>query len=177
MVLAMLRTSRLILRHWQDADRDPFAAMNADPEVMADLGGPFDRARSDAKFDRYRAAQDKHGISRWVVQDVASRFLGYTGILHVGPDHPLGAHAEIGWRLVRAAWGHGYASEAAKAALEDGFARVGLKEVLSYTAPDNLRSQAVMERVGLQRDEARDFDWPQSGTVWRGLVWFGRPTP
>jgi RimJ/RimL family protein N-acetyltransferase len=90
-------------------------------------------------------------------------------------DHPLGNHFEIGWRLVRSAWGCGYATEAAKAALRDAFARPGLKQVLAYTAPDNIRSQAVIKRLGLQRDHSLDFAalYEDVG-VWRGWVWVAR---
>jgi RimJ/RimL family protein N-acetyltransferase len=90
-------------------------------------------------------------------------------------DHPLGPHAEIGWRLVRTAWGHGYAAEAARAVLADAFGRVGIREVLAYTASDNLRSQAVMERLGLQRDERLDYSEAVGGRMWHGLVWVARP--
>jgi RimJ/RimL family protein N-acetyltransferase len=172
----LLTTPRLRLRPWREDDRDAFAALNADPEVMRDLGGPLDRARSDAKLDRYRAAFDRHGFCRWAVESHEGEFLGYAGIMPAGgPDHPLDPHVEIGWRLMRHAWGHGYATEAAAAALRDGFGRLGLAEILATTAPDNLRSQAVMARLGLQRDSARDFTAIYDGVAWHGLVWVARP--
>ena len=91
-------------------------------------------------------------------------------------NHPLGPHFEIGWRLMRNAWGRWYATEAAGAALHDAFARVGLSEVVSYTASDNLRSQAVMKRLHLQRDPSQDFTANYEGVgIWHGLVWVGRP--
>ncbi len=168
-------TSRLHLRAWRDSDRAAFAAMNADPEVMHDLGGPLTAAQSNAKFDRYIAAFTSRGFGRWLVETPGGEFLGYTGVLPVGADHPLGEHFEIGWRLVRAAWGRGYASEAAKASLQDAFARAGMPEILSYTAPGNLRSQAVMARLGLTRDPARDFIARYERGEWRGLVWRAHP--
>jgi RimJ/RimL family protein N-acetyltransferase len=85
--------------------------------------------------------------------------------------HPLGPHAEIGWRLARPAWGHGYATEAARASLDDVFTRCGLAEVLAYTAPDNARSQAVMTRLGLRRDPARDHSLQYGPGIWHGLTW------
>lgn len=176
-----IETPRLILRRWRESHCDAFAAMNADPEVMADLGGPIDRAASDAKLDRYAAAFGQAGFGRWAIdardfEDRAGAFLGYAGVMPAGPDHPLGRHFEIGWRLTRAAWGHGYASEAARAALDDVFGRVGLTEVVAYTAPDNLRSQAVMVRLRLSRDASRDFTLQDSKVGrWRGLVWVARP--
>lgn len=169
----IISTPRLTLRPWRERDRDAFARLHADPEIMADLGGPFDRARSDTKFDRYAAAFERHGLCRWAVLGSAGELLGYTGIMQHGAGHPLGAHADIGWRFTRSAWGHGYATEAAKAALEDGFARGGLAEVLAYTSADNSRSQAVMKHLGLTREERRDFTLPDTG--WRGLVWVARP--
>jgi len=173
----IIETPRLRLRPWREVDRAAFAALNADPEVARDLGGPLTQATSDAKLDRYTAAFDRLGFCRWATETHAGEFLGYAGVMPAGPDHPLGHHHEIGWRLKRTAWGHGYATEAAKAALNDGFARVGLAEVLSYTAADNVRSQAVMGRLQLERDAARDFVAQYEGVgAWRGLVWVARAT-
>jgi RimJ/RimL family protein N-acetyltransferase len=83
-----------------------------------------------------------------VVESCEGTFLGYTGVMPVAADHPLGSHFDIGWRLVRRYWGFGYATEAARAALADAFQRLGLAEILAYIAPDNQRSQRVMERLG-----------------------------
>lgn len=173
----MIRTERLSLRPWRDDDYEAFARLHSDPEVMADLGGPIDRAASDAKLDRYRAAFWEHGLSRWAVED-ADGFVGYAGVMpRLAPDHPLGAHHEIGWRLARAAWGRGYATESAAAALQHAFA-CGLREVVSYTSADNLRSQAVMARLELKRAQSRDFvaDYGQ-GRLWHGLVWVAHAAP
>jgi RimJ/RimL family protein N-acetyltransferase len=167
----MIETPRLRLRRWEERDRAPFAAMNADPVVMHDLGGPISRADSDAKYDRFASAFVQRGLSRWVVERRDGLFLGYAGVLYRAEHPALGAHHDIGWRLVREAWGHGYATEAAKAALRDAFTRANLKEIVSYTSPDNLRSQAVMARLGLQRAPDRDFTLPKG---WRGLVWIAR---
>jgi RimJ/RimL family protein N-acetyltransferase len=164
----------LTLRAWQSCDKDFFAAMSTDPEVMADLGGPYDRAQSDAKFEKYLSAYERLGFSRWVLEDSENRFVGYTGIMPSPPDHPLGSHVEVGWRLVRSEWGKGYATEAASAALDDGFKRHGFSEVLSYTSADNKRSQAVMTRLGLDRDESLDFSYKYATVIWHGLVWKAR---
>lgn len=171
----MLRAARLTLRRWREADREAFAALNADPGATWDLGGPLGRSQSDAKFDRYVAAFERHGFCRFALHDSQELFLGYAGLMPSPPDHPLGPHADIGWRLARSAWGQGYATEAAAAALHDAFTRIGLGEVLAYTSPDNARSQAVMQRLGLQRDPARDFSRVYDGTPWHGLVWVARP--
>jgi RimJ/RimL family protein N-acetyltransferase len=171
----LIETTRLRLRAWRTTDRDGFAALNSDAEVMADEGGRIDRTASDAKLDRYAAAFDRYGFTRWVVAHRDGRFLGYAGVMPSPSGHPLGDHFEIGWRLARSAWGHGYATEAARAALDDALGRAGLVEVLAYTSAGNLRSQAVMERLRLRRDPARDFtaDYgKQKG--WHGLVWVAR---
>lgn len=163
-----IETPRLRLRPWQEDDRAGFAALHADPQVMADLGGPIERAASDAKLDRYRAAFARHGFSRWAVTALDGALLGYTGVMPEAEGHPLGRHFQVGWRFARRAWGHGYATEATSAVLDDAFGRAGLKEILAYTAPDNARSQAVMARLGLQRDPLRDFTMADG---WRGMVW------
>ena len=167
----ILETPRLRLRRWQEADRHAFAALHAHPEVMRDYGGPLDRAQSDAKLDRYIAAFARHGFARWAIEDRGGVFLGYAGVMPSPPAHPLGPHAEIGWRLMRDAWGHGYATEAASAALRDAFTRCRLTEVIAYTAADNPRSQAVMARLDLRRDPARDFSAVYESGIWHGLVW------
>ena len=166
-----LKTARLTLRRWREADRDSFAALNADPEVTHDLGGPLTRTKSDEKFDRYCTTFERAGFSRWVIDDSNGAFVGYAGLMPSTKEHALGPHVEIGWRLVRLAWGRGYATEAAKAALADGFARLRLDEVLAYTSANNDRSQAVMKRLGLHRDVSRDFTSSYEGKMWRGLVW------
>jgi RimJ/RimL family protein N-acetyltransferase len=171
----MLRSARLTLRRWRETDREAFAALNADLEVTRDLGGPLDRSQSDVKFDRYVATFERHGFCRWALQDSRRLFVGYAGVMLRPPDHPLGPHMDLGWRLVRSAWGQGYATEAAAAALLDAFTRIGLGEVLAYTSRDNARSQAVMHRLGLQRDPARDFSHTYDGRPWHGLVWVARP--
>ena len=176
--MTVIETPRLRLRPWGDADRATFAALHADPEVMRDLGGPIDRVASDAKLDRYRAAYRRLGFCRWAVESRAGEILGTAGLMPSSVDHPLGSHVEIGWRLMRHAWGHGFATEAARAALADALRQHGLTEVLAYTAPDNIRSQAVMSRAGLRRDPSRDFTASYDDVgAWRGLVWAGSSAP
>jgi RimJ/RimL family protein N-acetyltransferase len=168
-----IETARLRLRAWRDSDRTAMAAMLAHPEVMQDWGGPLSRAASDEKVDRYAAAFREHGFTRWVVERDGA-FVGYVGIITHAVSHALGAHADIGWRLVREAWGHGLATEAAAAALCDGFERIGLREVLAYTSAANARSQAVMHRLHLARDAARDFMSSANGITEHELVWVAR---
>jgi RimJ/RimL family protein N-acetyltransferase len=160
------------LRQWSESLREPFANMQSDPEVMADLGGPFDRVDSNMKFDRYRDAWGSEGISRWAVVDATAGFLGYAGVMKAGgPDHPLGWHFEIGWRFRREVWGSGYATKSARLALEHAWTVLTVNKIFAYTAPDNLRSQAVMKRLQFKRDVARDFTARYPNGDWSGLVW------
>lgn len=171
----LIETERLRLRPWRDADADSFAALNADPIVMDDLGGPLDRRASDRKLDHYIAAYESHGHGRWLVETLQGEFIGCCGVMPIRDEHPLGPHDEIGWRLRHGAWGRGYATEAARAALRDAFGRAKLREVLAYTAPDNVRSRAVMKRLQLEREPARDFTLHSDRGSWQGLVWSARP--
>lgn len=168
----IITTPRLRLRCWKDSDREAFAAMHADPAVMHDYGGPLSWADSNAKLDRYTATYHQHGFCRWAIESREGAFLGYAGIMPSRLGHPLGSHIEIGWRLMRNAWGYGYATEGAQAALDDAFIRMDVPEIIAYTAPDNPRSQAVMTRLRMQRDPSRDFSADyDSIKAWRGLVW------
>ena len=171
----IIDTPRLRLRCWEESYRGVFAAMHADPEVMLDYGGPISRSESDKKLDLYASTYRRRGFCRWAIEGEDGAFLGYAGIMPSRFDHPLGSHLEIGWRLTRRAWGHGYATEAAKASLDDVFHRMGQDEVIAYTASDNVRSRAVMSRLRMRRDASRDFmtDY-DSIKGWRGLVWVAR---
>jgi RimJ/RimL family protein N-acetyltransferase len=164
----MIETARLRLRPWTDDDAPAFAALHADPEVMWDAHRPLTRAESDAKLARYRQMFDARGFSRFAMTDRDGVFLGYVGLLPIPPGHVLGEGVEIGWRLRRAAWGFGYASEGARAVLDDARATHGRAGVFSYTAPDNFRSQAVMARIGLVRTSDLDFTATDG---WVGWVW------
>ena len=152
-VVPELRTPRLRLRAWTDADRAPFASLNADPEVMAYVPAPLSRGASNALLSRIRAHALRYGFGLWALE-ADGRFAGFTGLQwsEVTGTREL----EVGWRLARWAWGHGYATEAATAALAFGLGRE--PRVVSYTTLTNVRSQAVMARIGLQR--VREFDHP-----------------
>lgn len=157
----MLETERLILRKWRDEDRVPFAAMNADPAVMRFFPAPLTRLQSDALADEIAQHFDKHGWGVWSVERRNARgFLGIVGLAHVRDAMPFAPAVQIAWRLVRDAWGHGLASEAARACLAYGFEHLERDEIVSYTSPLNERSVAVMERLGMVRDPAEDFDHP-----------------
>jgi len=155
-----IHTERLVLRRWQDRDLEPWAAMNADPEVRRHLGDVLTREQSDASVARFLTEFDERGYGWWAVEErTTGAFLGFAGLDLVDPELPF-AGVEVGWRLARAAWGHGYATEAGRAALDFGFGTVGLAEIVAVTTADNLRSRAVMERLGMTRDPADDFDDP-----------------
>jgi RimJ/RimL family protein N-acetyltransferase len=156
-----LRTERLIIRQWRAEDRDPFAAMNADPEVMEHFPAMLGRAESDATVDRIRERIEGTGLGFWAVEIAETgRFIGFTGLSVPRFDAPFMPAVEIGWRLARDAWGHGYATEAARRALAFAFGDLGLAEVVAFTTTTNLRSQAVMRRIGMTHDPADDFDHP-----------------
>ena len=152
-----LRTERLLLRHWRDADLDPWAALNADPEVLAHLGGPRTRERSAASMAAFEADLAARGWGWWAVEVVASGdFVGFAGLDRVDEGRPFGG-VEIGWRLARSAWGHGYATEAARAVLAYGFDTLALPEIVAETLLDNVRSQAVMRRLGMTHEPSYDY--------------------
>ena len=159
----MIETERLILRRWLDRDRGPYAAMSADPEVMDWLGGGVrTREQSDAQIDRFLTRFDTLGYGFLAIERKAdAAFLGFIALdpADVAPAGPSGV--EIGWRLARHAWGSGYATEAAIPVLRDGLDRVGLAEIVSFTARSNVRSQAVMQRIGLHYRPELDFDHPR----------------
>jgi RimJ/RimL family protein N-acetyltransferase len=157
-----LRTPRLLLRDWRDADREPFAVLNADPRVAEFLSGTLDRATSDALIERIRQGWAERGHGLWAVERREDgAFLGFVGLAAHSFEAAFTPCVEVGWRLGPAAWGHGYATEAAQAALRFGFEDLGLAGIVSFTVPANVKSRAVMERLGMTRDPADDFDHPR----------------
>jgi RimJ/RimL family protein N-acetyltransferase len=181
--LPTIRTERLVLRDWRDDDLEPFARINADPEVMAHFPAVLSRTESDGVVERIRRHAAAEGFSLWAVEVVDGGdevgFCGFTGIISppfVVPGRIEPGVAEIGWRLARWAWGHGFATEAASAVLDRAFRVLDLPEVVSFTVAANHRSQAVMERIGLTRSPERDFGHPRWEPSWgterrRHLVW------
>jgi RimJ/RimL family protein N-acetyltransferase len=153
-------TERLRLRDWRPEDRAPFAALNADPEVMRWFPAPLTRAQSDAFADRIAARLDDRGWGLWAVERMRDQaFLGFTGLARVDFDAPFAPAVEIGWRLARSAWGEGYATEAACRVVRHAFEAMELAELVSFTAVGNERSWRVMERLGMRRDG--EFDHPR----------------
>ena len=156
-----LQTDRLRLRRWLPADREPFAAMNADPRVTEYLPGPMSREESDTLVARIEDHFDRHGFGLWAVEtrDAAS-FAGFIGLMVPRFEAHFTPCVEIGWRLGPEHWGRGYATEGARAALAFGFAELGLDQIVSFTVPANTRSRSVMEKIGMTYDPADDFDHP-----------------
>ncbi len=147
-------TERLRLRQWCAADREPFAALNADPKVMEFYPTPLDRAESDAMAIRCQALIDERGWGFWAVETKYSQdFIGFVGLHTPAPELPFSPCVEVGWRLAAKHWGNGFATEAARGALRIGFERLGLPDIVSFTSVANIRSRAVMERLGMSQAE------------------------
>ena len=175
-----LRTERLILREWRDEDLPLFAALNSDPEVMEFLPKLLSREESDERVRSIREHFDLHGFGLWAIEvRGAESFVGFVGLSVPKFEQPFTPCVEIGWRLTRAAWGKGYATEAAQCTLEFGFTQLGLKEIVSFTVPANQRSRRVMERLGMTRDLAGDFEHPllPEGHPLRRHVLYRLPAP
>lgn len=157
----VIETERLILREWSPADREPFARMNADPEVMRHFPKVLSREESDAVADHIEHKMTLYGFGLWAV-DVRGvvPFAGFVGLSVPSFDAAFTPCVEIGWRLAREQQGRGYATEAARAALAFGFDQLRLNEVVAFTVPVNAPSLRVMEKLGMTRDAADDFDHP-----------------
>ena len=156
-----LRTERLLLRAWRSEDRNPYAALNADPVVMEHFPSTLTREQSDEHVDRILTAFEQHGWGLWAAEVPGeTAFIGFIGLgiprfeAHVMPC------VEVGWRLARSAWGRGYAPEGATEVLRFAFEEIELEEVVSFTSVGNAKSRRVMEKIGLTHDPADDFDHP-----------------
>ena len=153
-------TPRLRSRQWCDADREPFAALNADPAVMEFFPALIGREASDASIDAWQSQLCTRGWSNWAVEVRAtSAFIGFVGLSVPRRVLPFSPCVEIGWRLARAHWGQGFATEAARGVLRVAFEQLALPEIVSFTTLLNLRSRAVMERIGM-RNAGEDFEHP-----------------
>lgn len=154
-------TNRLLLRQWRTEDHAPFAAMNADPRVMEHFPNLLAREESDARADAIEQHWLERGFGLWAVEvPGVAPFIGFVGLSVPRFEAAFTPCVEIGWRLAADYWGQGYATEGARAAVEFGFGPLGLKEIVSFTVPANLRSRRVMEKLGMTRDPAEDFEHP-----------------
>lgn len=159
---AVLRTPRLVLRRWRAADREPFAAMNADPRVMRHLPSVLSAEESDAVAASIEASMAVRGFGLWALEvPGVTSFAGFVGLIVPGFVAPFTPCVEIGWRLAHGQWGRGYATEAGRAVLAHAWDALALPAVVSYTTVGNERSRAVMVRLGMRHDPADDFDHPR----------------
>jgi RimJ/RimL family protein N-acetyltransferase len=161
-----LRTERTLLRHWREEDFEPFAELNADPEVRRWFNGLLSTEQSDGLARRCQERLDERGWGLWALEvPGVFDFCGFVGLNPVGYktdfSDPSDPAIEVGWRLAKPCWGFGYASESARACLGFAFDELGLAEVVSFTAVGNANSRAVMERIGMTRDPGEDFDNPE----------------
>lgn len=157
-----LRTERLLLRHWRESDLDPFAALNADPEVMRHFPATLSREESEAMADRLASALEERGWGLWAIEvPGVADFAGFVGLAVPGFSAQFTPAVEIGWRLAAEHQGRGYATEAAREALRYGFEELDLDEIVSFTVPANHASRRVMEKIGMRRDPEDDFDHPE----------------
>jgi len=156
-----LSGGRVCLRLWRDEDRNAFAAMNADARVMEFFRSRLSRAESDAMVDHIQRHFAKHSFGLWAIEvPGVAPFIGFTGLSVPAFNAHFTPCVEVGWRLAFEHWGHGYATEAARLALGYAFGTLALPEVVSFTSVGNHRSRAVMERLGMRRNSADDFDYP-----------------
>ena len=159
--MIILATPRLILRRWRESDREPFARMNADPRVMEFFPHPLSRSDSDAAVDRINAHFDAHGFGLYAAELSANhRFIGFIGLAVPAFAAGFTPCVEIGWRLSPEYWGRGLATEGAREVARFAFTGLGLDSLVSFTVPANRRSRRVMEKIGMIRDPAEDFDHP-----------------
>lgn len=158
----MIETPRLILRPWQEEDLEPFAQLNADSRVMEYFPGLKTRAESDSSIKFMSDHIEKYGWGFWATSlKQTGEFIGFIGLEHVDFQAPFTPAVEIGWRLAFDYWGKGYATEGAIASLKYGFEKLNLNEIISFTVVQNMRSRAVMERIGMHHDPKDDFDHPK----------------
>lgn len=172
MITPVLTTERLVLRGWRDVDADPYTALNADPYVMEHFPSTLTSDQSVEMIDRMTQSWRVRGYGLWAVEVVPAAsggdvgrtggFIGFVGLASPTWEMPFTPCVEVGWRLARHAWGHGYAPEAARVALTWGFANVDLPgdEIVSFTTAGNTKSRRVMEKIGMHHDPADDFDHP-----------------
>lgn len=150
-----IKTGRLLLRQWTERDLEPFAAMGADAEVMRYFPATLDRHGSDAMGRRCQALIEERGWGFWAAEEVGTgEFIGFIGLHVPTAELPCSPCVEVGWRLARKHWGHGFATEGARACLAFAFSELQLSEVVAFTSIHNHRSQAVMQRLGMGRDRS-----------------------
>lgn len=157
-----MRTERLLLRRWRNADRQPFARLNGDTRVMEFLPGVLSKQESDALVDRIEAHFQEHGFGLYAAEIQSdARFIGFIGLTVPTFHTAFTPCVEIGWRLAREYWGQGLATEGAREIVRYAFEELKLQELVSFTVPANVRSRGVMKKIGMTYDPRDDFDHPR----------------
>jgi RimJ/RimL family protein N-acetyltransferase len=157
----MLETPRLLLRSWRDADVDPWVEMSADPRVMEHFPSTYTRAQSEASAVRMRERLERDGYGWWPIEvKGGAAFAGVIVLQEIPFESHFTPAMEVGWWLAHEHWGHGYATEGARAALDHAFGELRRSEIVAVTTPVNVRSQRVMERLRMTRDPNDDFEHP-----------------
>ena len=173
--MVVAKTERLVLRHWRETDREPFARLNADPRVMEFMAGQLSREQSDLLVERIEAHFRKHGFGLCAAElRRDGSFIGFVGLAVPGFECAFTPCVEIGWRLAADHWGQGLATEGAREMVRYAFEVAGLDALVSFTAPGNVRSRRVMEKLGMTHDAADDFDHPklpESHTLQRHVLY------
>jgi RimJ/RimL family protein N-acetyltransferase len=156
-----LRTERLVMRQWRDEDRAPMHTIDADPRVAQFIGAPMNREQTDRAIDTESVRLAVRGFGKWAVTSLDGELIGRVGLAGVNPELSFAPALEMGWRLAPSSWGHGYATEAARAAITFAFIELGVDEVVAFTATLNAPSQRVMQRLGMTTDPTDNFDHPK----------------
>lgn len=158
----MLTTERLILRHWKEADLEPFAALNADPVVMEHFPKLSTLQETKEMIERIEAAFAKNTFGLWAVElKSTNEFIGFVGLARPNFDAHFTPCVEIGWRLAKEFWGKGYAPEAARESLKYGFEQSGLEEIIAITSTTNVNSMTVMKKIGMKTNPDENFPHPK----------------
>lgn len=158
----IIETKRLILRTWKEEDKEPYFLINSDPKVIEFLRGPLTMEQTREFIQAMNNQNDKYGYTLWAVElKDSSKLIGFIGLNYTNWESNFTPAVEVGWRLSSEYWGKGYATEGAKASLDYGFNKIGLKEIVSFTVPANIRSLEVMKKIGLKRDVNGNFSHPK----------------
>ena len=156
-----LQTERLLLRRWKESDLVPFSVMNADPEVMRHFPKLLTTDETKALIEKIESRFEQDSLGLWAVELLSSHeFIGFIGLWKPTFDAHFTPCVEIGWRIAREHWGHGYAPEGAQVVLKDAFERIGLDEIVSMTSMPNKNSMRVMEKIGMTYDPLDNFQHP-----------------
>lgn len=160
--MKILETERLILRTWKKEDAESYYLINQDPKVIEFLPGTLSMEKVQDFILYCNQQYESKGYTLWAVElKKTGEFIGFIGLNYTDFKTHFTPAIEIGWRIGSKFWGHGYATEGAKASLDYGFRTCGLKEIVSFTVPDNIRSIGVMQRIGMKRDMDGDFAHPK----------------